>query len=47
MDNYSKYRRIVEWAAARYQPRRGDTSLATRTYNAIVVAAQHRYFTAA
>jgi hypothetical protein len=41
--NYVKYLRIVNWAQARYTPARGDTSFNTRRYNAIVVAAMHKY----
>ena len=45
MTNRQHYLRIVNWAAARYQPRRSLTPdhEPTRRYRAIVVAAMHRY----
>lgn len=43
MTNYQRYLKIVTWAQDRYRPLRGDTSFATRRYNAIVVAAWHKY----
>jgi hypothetical protein len=45
MSDRQKYIRLVEWASARYQPRRSlvPDHVGTRRYRAIVVAAMHRY----
>ena len=45
VDKRQRYMSIVNWAAARYQPRRSLTPdhEPTRRYRAVVVAAMHRY----
>ena len=43
INSRAKYIKLVEWAKSRYNPKRGDKSLNTRSYNAIIIAAEHKY----